>query len=789
MPAVVYFNFKPLLSMAAPTLKTAAPSGAPRRVLLNTGAAPTKRVTLLGAGGQSIPQKSAPVPAPPPAAATPAAEVPQIDAAAEAAAAQAAAEAAAQAEYEKQMEEYNRQMEEYNRQMAEYEAQQAAEEAAAKAAAEAAAAEEAAKAAAAAKAAEEAAAKAAAEEAAKAAAAQQVAPPPPAPAPVPAPPPPAPEPVPAPPPAPAPVPAPPPAPAPTPKPRLAGPRLTPAAPAAQKPAAGPRLTPAAPGGAAKPRPAAGGAKPLGGPRPRPANAAPAAIPGGVPTPPAANIPPPPVAAEGEEPVMSEAEAAARSNYLEQLQAEANKVPFHKKPIFWICSGVLAVGAIAAIIGVQMSNAAVEDVELDRAKIAAVLNRSIEITQKEIETLDDARSKGVDVKCSKQDAELLLHIILNHEEKDEFGNLRYGPNTVGTAKNACVLLGLASEQNPDICNMVFKTLAANATKMHHELLDLLLERLVKANIKGVNKKLDALAKTLKPGNDDEVLSVIWKYKELRATPKDAPKVIALLKGKNLDKELENTLRAYMLSLFKKMDDTAAKQQIGEDIFNAVKGNEERLASQNLMRMLAFSCAPQALEYYKGKMEDKQNWRKYTYFFGSWQNDDIVPYLAQLRDTCDDSKEGQKLSGMMDTTIMKVLTQDRERDTEDAKKLLRVAFDNFDAPTTDYNEVLEKYDGENALKEGDAGYEENTARYKELEKIFLQRERVIKNLANCSSHEWIEAIFTDMEKDCDAVNSPKHRQLANLIRKTRKEIEQNTVNRANSAAKHESRLLNE
>ena len=48
---------------------------------------------------------------------------------------------------------------------------------------------------------------------------------------------------------------------------------------------------------------------------------------------------------------------------------------------------------------------------------------------------------------------------------------------------------------------------------------------------------------------------------------------------------------------------------------------------------------------------------------------------------------------------------------------------------------------------------------------------------------------MEKDCDAVNSPKHRQLANLIRKTRKEIEQNTVNRANSAAKHESRLLNE
>ena len=122
--------------MADPQLKPATPAGAPRRVLLNTGAAPTRRVTLLGANGQSITAKTpTPVAAPAPEAtptpdavpvptveATPApAPEPQVD----------EETLRAQQEYERQMEEYNRQMEEYNRQMAEYEAQMKAAEAAA----------------------------------------------------------------------------------------------------------------------------------------------------------------------------------------------------------------------------------------------------------------------------------------------------------------------------------------------------------------------------------------------------------------------------------------------------------------------------------------------------------------------------------------------------------------------------------------------------------------------------------------------------------------------------------
>lgn len=134
--------------MAAPHLKTTAPAGAPRRVLLPSGTAPKSQPKLKTASGQPIPAKK-PVPKAPghPAPAPSSAPKPVVNPAeeeaarlaaeeaarqaAEAAAAEAEAARLAQEEYERQMEEYNRQMEEYNRAMA----AQAEAEAAAKAAA------------------------------------------------------------------------------------------------------------------------------------------------------------------------------------------------------------------------------------------------------------------------------------------------------------------------------------------------------------------------------------------------------------------------------------------------------------------------------------------------------------------------------------------------------------------------------------------------------------------------------------------------------------------------------
>ena len=235
----------------------------------------------------------------------------------------------------------------------------------------------------------------------------------------------------------------------------------------------------------------------------------------------------------------------------------------------------------------------------------------------------------------------------------------------------------------------------------------------------------------------------------------------------------------------MDKTAEKAAIGDQIFDAVNSNPDRMDSQNLMRIFGFACSQKALDYYKGKMKDESKWSKYNYFFGSWQSDDIVPYLTELRDSTSDEKK----QGTIDSIIMRVLAQDRERTPEDAKKLLLTAFSDFYAPTADYSEILEKCDGEDKLKEGDPGYAEAHARMKVLKRILGQHDRLLDNLKDCSEHEWIEIILTDMEKYHLDANSPRHRQLANKITKVRKEIKDNTINRANSAAKHESRLMNE
>ena len=721
--------------MADPKLKTVAPAAAPRRVLLNSGTVPTKRVTLLGAGGRaSAPKTPQPAATPAPEATpTPAVEVtpePVVDEEA----------IKAQQEYDRQMEEYNRQMEEYNRQMAEYEAQmQAQAEAEAAAAAQA---EAEAQAAAQAQAEAEAAAAAQAEAAAQAAAAEE---------------------------APAVVAAPQPVAAPTKT--VAAPKLTTARPAGAK-VATPKLAVA--------RPAA--AKPALSPKPvaqRPAPAASTPLPPGTPPPPAIVEDP---VENPEEVAMTEEELAQHQAIMEKLQYETSKKPFHKKPVFYVACGILAVMAGVVLTMVQSSKADAAAIEKDREKIKAVLYRAIDINQKEVFNLEDAKTKNVDIKCTKEDADLLLHIILNHDETDETGNLRYGPNTVGTAMHACVLLGIASELDSKICNQVFKTLAANATKMHPELLDELLDRLTKTNIKNLNKKLNDLAKPLNPKDDADILTVIWTYKERLATTKDVDKVISYLKIKDLDSNLNNAMRAYMLSLFKKMDDMGKKQEIGKQIYDIVKGDDDKLGTQNIMRMLAFSCVPEALEYYKGKMTDKKNWQKYSYFFGSWQQDEIVGYIKELRSSCNEEDDAEaKYIATMDAVIMKVLTQDRPRSIEDAKKLLNEAYSDFNADTSRMQELLIAVD-ENP---DDAAA---NAEYEKLCRIFLQKEKVVKNLASCKEyHDWIDAILNDIEAECNATHgSHRHNQLAALVEKTRNTIKENELKNAASTAKHAKRM---
>lgn len=716
--------------MAEPKLKTLAPAGAPRRVLLNSGVAPTRRVTLKGSDGRAIgpktPASTGAVPPPPPAEEPIVEATPAVDEEA----------LRAQQEYERQMEEYNRQMEEYNRQMAEYEAQQQAEaEAAAAAQAEA-------------EAAAQAAAQAEAEAAAAAAAQTEDE-------------------------TPALVAAPTPVAGPRP---VAGPKLSIKKPAGA-PAAGPKLSVAKPAGAPAAGPKPSVAKPAGAPKPaikKPAPAIGTALPAGAPP------PPPPVEEAATEyaeaaPQMTEAEIEQQNAYYEKLQYEASKKPFHKKPIFYIGCGILAAMAIGGFFFVQSSKSTDEAIKAKRAAAAAVLNRAIEINSKEVFTLADAKEKGVEIKCSKEDAQLLLHVIIHHDEKDETGNLCWGPNTVGTALNACVLLGIASELDAGICDMVFATLAENATKMEPKLLDELLDRLTKTDIKNLNSKLNKLAQPLNPKEHAEVLTVIWTYKVRLATMKDKDRVMALIKTKDLDDDLLKAVCAYTFELIKRSKSQEAKDEFGKLVWETVKDDSARLDNQSIMRMLAYTCQPDALAYYKGKMEDVGNWQKYSPFFAAWQDDKIAGYLNELRSTTDDEKK----INIIDTTIMRVLTQNRERSVEEAKQLLALAYDDFFANTTGLQALIEKDENRTPEEEEE---------YQKLMRVVALQKRVVQNIGNhCRVYyDWVDVILNEIEAECDKANSQPHRQLRNVIKKTREEVKQTELKDSGENAKKDKRM---
>ena len=398
----------------------------------------------------------------------------------------------------------------------------------------------------------------------------------------------------------------------------------------------------------------------------------------------------------------------------------------------------------------------------RQAAATILEQAIEINRKEIFTLEDAKAKGVEIKCSKEDAQLLLHIIINHDERDENGNLCWGSNTIGTALVACVMLGIAAELDSEICELVFATLTEHATKIEPKLLDELLDRITKTDIKNLNSKLNALAEKLAPKEHADILTIIWSFKIRVASMEDASAVIALFQTESLDRNLLAALCAYTVRLIKNTDNEEEKAALVKLIWDTVKGDEDKLGDKSIMHLLAYTCQPDALAYYKGKMEDKKNWKKYCPFFAAWHSDDIAAYLCELRSTCGPDEEKQ--ADIIDMTIMRVLTQDRERSAEEAILFLTMAYDDFFADTSALQELIEKDETRTPEEEEE---------YQRLKKVVKRQTQVVEYLGNCCNtyYDWVDAVLNKIDEECNKANSYLHRKLSNAVKKARKKIQEN------------------
>lgn len=674
--------------MATPKLNTGKAPLAPRRLPINSGTVPTKKVALKGADGKTFKpavKKPAPKPTPDTAAEAAAAEAEAAAAAEAQAAAEAEAARLAEEEHARQMEEYNRQLEEYNRQMEEYNRQVAAlAEAEAQATPEEAPAPET----------QEEAALKAVEEAQKLSNAA-------------------------------------------------------AAPAPAKKA----LTKKAPAGAKQVGALAGAPKP---------KAKPGAAKPGVPKPGAKKKSAP----KSEEELAAE----ARNAYLTQLQADASQTPVWKRLPFIIGVGVLVAGAVICTVYVMKENAKTERVLAQRNYIKKVLKRAQDINQKGVETLADAKSKGVDVSCSKKDAKALLDVIVNPFAKGETGSNLYGNDPIrSVGYNSCLLLGVAAEADPEISTLVFDTMASKCDKIDDRLFKMLVQRVAIAGNNDVNTQLRKLADAVaaKPtwNKKPDILTSIWECIGLRVTKDDVPDILNLLKDESTDPKLAGQLCVCLDNVLRMMDNSQAdeKAKIGDAIFESV--DKKLLRSCGIT--IAKACSPKALEHYKAELADTASWKKGLGlpFIGYWGNDDILDYVLELQEK---AKGDAQLENQITETIGTIFRQNRERSDADAERILTMYIPDAFADTSQLQDLINKTDPASALYV-EAEAPQLMDQRKKLEAARTEKARVIKSLSTLYDYKWVLNLLERYAKDKDA-------DIASSAKKAIDQVKENTIQEA-------------
>ncbi|MBR2125441.1 MAG: hypothetical protein IJ943_01755 [Akkermansia sp.] len=475
------------------------------------------------------------------------------------------------------------------------------------------------------------------------------------------------------------------------------------------------------------------------------------------------------ASEGD---AEEERLSARDAYLQQLQTMAEKKPFHKTPGFFIGIGALVAIAAGCFAYVSKSNAEQAVIKARVDATNAILQRAAEINKLQIETYADAQAKGVDVKCSKEDAECLLDMVVNPNAKDENGRPLYGARPKQTAQLACLLLGIASEMDPSIDNLIFSTLDKNASKMDADLFRALVQRIAVSNNKGINSKFRKLADSVsqKPKwpKKGQVLSYIWESMGLRVSEKDIPDIIGLLKSDDLEGALADSLVVCLNNIITMEESVEQRQKLGDQIFDSLPEQYRK----NMQAPLGRSCSPKALEFYKSACESADKWHDSSAFFANYYSDDIIPYLLELKakaqqmvdEAGEEKAAARKAADMMravEFMISGVVSQNRPRELAEANKLIELVYDKINVDTSGY-----------------ADTEEGSEARAEMDACFKQKERLISNLSSMTEHEWVTTWLEKLRADDDP-------DISNKARLAQQKVKENTAHDATLHANYKAR----
>lgn len=447
----------------------------------------------------------------------------------------------------------------------------------------------------------------------------------------------------------------------------------------------------------------------------------------------------------------EEEEARREAYLRALQEEQQRTPIWKTVPFMVGAGLLvATIGICTVLVVQK--------QAENARIQAhidytndLLRRAQQINMQGVENLADAARKKVDVTCTMADAKALMEVVVDPYVKGENGKPRYGARAEGVAQNACLLLGLAAEQDDAIRTMIFDTMGKECVKMKPTLFHWLLQRVAISDAKGVNAELKTLAKTIadkktaKPwAKKTQYLAYIWECIGLRVTASDAKEILDLLKTDIADNTLAGNLCNCLDNIIMMMDDQDKKASLGDDIFTHMP--EKLRNNAGMASTLAKACSPKALEFYKGEIKSEGWYGAAPVFIGSWGNDDILDYVLEQKEAAaDDAKALSNINNVIGT----ILKQDRPRSIADGEKLLGMCFDNPFGDTSNIQDIINKTDADSTLYIGDT-HPDLPKLKEELETLQTrrkQKQQVIRVLGSLSDHEWVLSILNKYKADKD------------------------------------------
>lgn len=446
---------------------------------------------------------------------------------------------------------------------------------------------------------------------------------------------------------------------------------------------------------------------------------------------------------------AEAEAAARDAYLAELERQASAVPVWKKIPFIVGCGVLLIAAGVCTWYVINENAKQERIEQHRAYIKTLLLRAQDINQKGVDTLADAKAKGVDVTCTRKDAKALMDVIVDPFVKSETGSNLYGKDPIKTVGyTSCMLLGLAAESDPEICKYIFDIVGKKCDKIDSGLFRWLMQRIAVAGNNEVNVHLRKLAADVdaKPqwAGKTKALAAVWECIGLRVGKNDVPELIALLSNENTDKQLANTLSICLDNILRMMDDSekAEKASIGNQIFD---GLSEKLRG-DCCTVMAKACSDKALAHYKSELSDKSKWNNVNLSFISyWGDDEILDYVLELQEMAKGSKDHEDDVKLVISTIFR---QNRERSDADAEKILNLFCEAPFADTSKVQDLINKSDPDSTLFIGEGPeLEKIKEERKKLEQSRKDKLSIIKNLASLRDFKWVINLLNRYSKDAD------------------------------------------